>query len=132
MKIQALFCDDVRRDETGTFIVIGVYPGVIYVDPDPSSKNISNFVLITELEPGEHEARLMMTFHPDDGSDPQVLGDDILSLQGGDDAALVLSPSGLQLQVKGPGFLTLRLGMDGSEPSEICSLKVLVHIEEPR
>lgn len=126
MKVQALFCDEVRRDEIGTFIVIGVYPGVIYTELEPVTKLISNFVLITDLDPGEHKARLMMVFQPDDGGEPTVAADEILSLEGGEDSALVLSPKGLPLRVQGPGFLELRFGLDDREPTEICSLKVLV------
>ncbi|OMQ42073.1 hypothetical protein [Ensifer sp. 1H6] len=133
VKIQALFCDHVRRDAEGTFILIGVYPGIIFLEKD-LGKTVNNFIQINDLPAGKHKVRLHVTFEPKNGGDLVTMAKQSTSIHGEDDMdqiAVVLTPMGLELGMEEEGKIRLFIGIDDDDEIEVASLVVKLFEHDP-
>src|SRR3546814_898006 len=62
----ALFCDDVRREETGKFIFIGVYTNGLVVPRYPVSIHLAFFIHATHERAGELPFEFRVMYLPGD------------------------------------------------------------------
>lgn len=106
-----VFCDDIRQEVTGKFLLIGVYasdlvPGVI-----PSTFPMGMFVRLHGLPPGTHQFRLTVAF---------VEGATVFEQEGAadintPDLPMVLIFSGFPVHVERHGILQVRLKVAGCD-----------------
>lgn len=125
VKIQALFCDDIRRDSEGTFILIGVYPGIVFLEKDVE-KTLSNFIQLTEIPQGEHKVRLHVTFEPSESAKPVTMAKQSTSISSENQLAVVLTPMGLELGMEEDGKIRLFISIDDEDEREVASLTVKI------
>lgn len=123
--IQALFCDDMRRDDQGTFILIGTHPGIIFLEQG-TEKSVGNYIQVSELPVGEHKMRLRVVFEPEDGGKTVILAKQSTSVSIETPMPFVVTPTGLRLALETDGVIRLFIGIDEEDDQEITSLKVRV------
>ena len=64
-----VFCEDIRREFDGRHMLLGVYPGIIFVGHS-ATVQVSNHIYITGLEPGQYSFKLKAVFENDDSEYP--------------------------------------------------------------
>ncbi|MDQ0558670.1 hypothetical protein QO004_000445 [Rhizobium mesoamericanum] len=124
VKVQALFCDDVRRDENGPFILIGVHPGSILVEPAPAKKSLDNWIQISGLNAGKYSLRLRVVL--DEESDTRVLANQMTEINPKENSSVILAPTGLAVSTASGGMLRLLMTVDDGEEEEIARVAVRV------
>lgn len=62
----AIVCDDIRREDNGKQIMIGVYTGDILVNTFPSNINLSFWIHLAVIEAGSAEIEVRVVLEPDD------------------------------------------------------------------
>lgn len=125
LRTTALFCDDARRDEFGSFTIVGAYAGVINLVPSRKNRKIGNFITIENFPTGQYEVRFIVQFTPDKGGETEILVDQYRTIEGDPDAAMVLNPMGLPLLMEEDGILALNMTINGGEPLELCRVQIL-------
>lgn len=58
----AIICDDVRREDNGKFILIGVYGSSILLPHFPASLTLCALIALDVLEPGEFSFEMRIKF----------------------------------------------------------------------
>lgn len=61
--VHALFCDDIRQEMSGKFILIGVYSGEMNVNNGPTTLPLSMWVDITGLPAGKQKLNFTVRKH---------------------------------------------------------------------
>lgn len=131
VRTTALFCDDARRDEYGTFVLVGVYAGVINIQRGKKDVKVGNYIAIENLPDGEHEVRFEVSFTPEETEEPRVLADQTVTLEGEADTTLVIAPMGLKLALEDDGMIRLHWTRGDSPKEELCKLRVnLIDVDE--
>lgn len=124
--IQALFCDDMRRDEQGTFILVGVYPGIIFLEKSVE-KSVGNYIQVSALPVGDHKMRLRVIFEPEGGGKTLILAKQSTSVSiEKTSMPFVVTPTGLRLALETNGVIRLFIGIDEEDDQEVTSLKVKI------
>jgi hypothetical protein len=59
----AVFCDDIRQEVTGKFILVGVYGDELNMNTGPGTLPISIWLQLFGVEPGDHKARISFRKH---------------------------------------------------------------------
>lgn len=131
VKVTAVFCDDVRADDRGTFILVGVYPGLLTLEDNDKSKRIANWIQICGLPNGTHEVGFKIEFKTDEEPETSVLAKHAIEIEVNQDLAVILKPSGL-LVPREKGTLTLLISIPGEEEYEIASLQVRISKEKDK
>lgn len=57
-----IFCDDIRREDNGKALLIGVYTGDLVVQDLPTKLRLSAWVRLTGMDRGKHDIRLRFDF----------------------------------------------------------------------
>lgn len=120
-KISVVFCDDIRREDNGKHLLIGVYSGDLIPGQIPSRFFICMLARVQGLN-GHHHIRLQV-LSPDGSVAVEI--DDNLELDGTADGfplAIVQIP----ILVEGPGDIIAQLAIDGGEMNEIGSLRIFI------
>ncbi|EBA17408.1 hypothetical protein RSK20926_06717 [Roseobacter sp. SK209-2-6] len=60
--VQIVFCDDIRREDNGKLLFVGVYPEDLVPSALPSNILMSVWISIKELSVGVHKMRLRFDF----------------------------------------------------------------------
>ena len=112
-----LFCDDIRREETGKLIVIGVYTGGIST-VFPSTSPLSYLVQVSGLDIGHHSLDFVI----------EAPGGYRVDFNGGveivnPEAPVFISLQGAPMQYKEAGRLSFQLIFNG-EQKEIAHLMI--------
>lgn len=122
---RGFFCDDIRTEMNGKYLLIGLYPGSLITYFPNAFVTLATFVEIDGLALGAHEVSLSVRY-TGDGFDNQI-GDVKLNVTIVDDTmpAYVI-PNGLTLHATHNGRLKLFVGIDGNDAMECCNIKVTV------
>ncbi|MDF1599684.1 hypothetical protein PZ895_07830 [Mesorhizobium sp. YIM 152430] len=123
MKIRAetVFCDDVRLENTGKHILIGVYGSDIVPGVMPANLGISLWTRVYGLAKGKHHFHMVLS-GPTGRSKFEATGDtDITS----SDAPAVFAMAGLPVEVPSAGEITVTYAFDGGPTIEAGKIRVL-------
>ena len=119
IEARTVFCDDIRREDSGKMILIGVYAEDLIPGTIPSTFPLSFWIVvnggkidkgkltISILQPGGNEFKL-------DGQIGEVPAD----------ANTSLVFTGLPMQISEPGLIKVQLTFDNNKPIEAGSLIV--------
>lgn len=110
LTISAVFCEDIRQEQSGQFTLIGVYPGVAFLDHD-ETEYFANWIKIDGLKPGRHQLRFKAEFEDSNGQN--VFADREIEVDSPDaESALILTPTGLAISAEHSGWLSLLISID--------------------
>lgn len=110
-----VICDDVRREDTGKWFLIGVYSKDIAVERVPTKISLSIWIEIDYLQPGELDFSFQATHQPTGMELWTVTGRaEVKAPERGE--AIVMA--GLPLQIDAEGTLELRARL-GSEAWQV-------------
>lgn len=118
-RFTVFFCDEVRQEITGKHFMIGVYSGDLIPAQSPGSFLLSALVRVQGLK-GEHHFHMRLLSPT--GSVAMEIEDDVNLPEEAD--AFPITFGGARIEVAGPGFITMEMSVDHSEPEVIASLKV--------
>ena len=119
--LQALICDDVRREFNGKEIIIGVYQDEIILEALPATIELSLWMRLKMPDDKDHPAE----FRAVDPQGTEVVRTPPLPLHAQrpqDQLSVVLPPAPLLL--KAPGRLSFQWRLVGGEWAEIVSIRV--------
>ncbi len=110
LTISAVFCEDIRQEQSGQFTLIGVYPGVAFVDHG-DTEIFANWIKIDGLSPGPHKLRFKAEFEDSHGQ--TVFADREIEVESPvTESALILTPTGLGITAENSGWLSLLISID--------------------
>lgn len=110
LTINAVFCEDIRQEQSGQFTLVGVYPGVAFVDHG-ETEIFANWIRIDGLNPGPHKLRFKAEFEDSEGQ--TVFADREIEVESPKaESALVLTPTGLGITAENSGWLSLSISID--------------------
>ncbi|MFK0384960.1 hypothetical protein [Agrobacterium sp. NPDC090273] len=110
LTISAVFCEDIRQEQSGQFTLVGVYPGVAFVDHG-ETEFFANWIKIDGLSPGPHQLRFKAEFEDSHGQ--TVFADREIEVESPtEESALVLTPTGLGITPEHSGSLSLSISID--------------------
>lgn len=106
---RTVFCDDLRREDTGKAILIGVYADDLVPNTLPTQFPLSIWVKVTGLDSGSYPFALRVSFP---GADKQAeIRGDIEVKKPNEATSFFLA--GLQARVTQPGLIKVELEVDG-------------------
>ncbi|MDL2410455.1 hypothetical protein PY650_33725 [Rhizobium calliandrae] len=108
----AIFCDDIRQEVTGKFILIGVYPGDLVPGRIPSSVPMGAMVRVHGLQKGVHEVEMVLTSPNGQRVIEEKSTFDLIESH----TPMVLIFAGFVMPIDGPGEITLSMKIAGEEP----------------
>lgn len=121
--VKALFCDDIRQEANGKFILIGVYSGEMNVGSGPASLMISTWLQISGLSAGLHILRFSARKHV--GSQRIELAKIEAELEVIEGSLPIAMPlQGLPMNVDSDCSISLSVSFDGTPEVLAGSLEV--------
>jgi hypothetical protein len=123
LKIEGIFCEDIRLESNLKHILIGVFSDEVIVHVAPSAINMALWARVHGLSTGLHEIKIE-AFYDADGDQTKFgeLGAELDVLRG--DRATVVSTPPLTFTVAKTGVLRYFITFDNGEPQEAGSLFV--------
>lgn len=115
-----IFCDDIRREDNGKVILIGVYGSDLVPGAVPSSFAISLWFRIANLSTGNHDFRFRIV-GPDGKAEFGIDGQTTIMP---DAQPALFAFSGLPVQVAGYGDIIAYISFDSGDDIEIGRLPV--------
>jgi hypothetical protein len=119
----AFFCDDVRREDTGKFIFIGVYTAALVVPKFPASVHLTFFVHGRQSGVGRTPFSFRVVYMPGDlevlSMSATAVAEQVDSEEGAFDFSL-----GFGFQAQRDGHLSLQLSQDQGPWEELETLLV--------
>lgn len=123
IRAHAIFCDDIRIELNGKFILIGVYTGGLTVHETPQVFGLATFIEIDGLPIGKHHVRPAVEFY--DGNETVHVGSLDLMVEVVDEQTpAILFPTGLEVHIQSAGTLRLELSVNGEAPISAGVLRV--------
>ena len=119
---EAIFCDDIRVEDNGKFILIGVYGSDLVPGRMPNQFPLSIFVRATGLPVGPSKFRLEMVMPG--GKVTSVVEGEGFRDSNNTRPVIMVFPS-LHCEIEKYGDLVCRLSIDGAEPEEIGRLPIV-------
>lgn len=119
IEARTVFCDDIRREDNGKMILIGVYADDLIPGAMPSAFPLSLWISIKGERIGSD--RLTVTLSQPGGNQLKLNG------QIGEvpeDASASLIFSGLPIEIKEPGLIAVTLALGDNDPIDAGSLLV--------
>lgn len=116
-----VICDDIRREDNGKNMLIGVYSGSIIVSGFPANLSLAAWIRfeLAGVTPAKVDCRLL-------GNDDAVLGNiDQMTIQPGPSS---LALCGITAQLKESGSLTLQFRQEGGEWETAEAAQVVAQI----
>lgn len=110
VKADAIFCDDIRQENTGKFLFIGVYPGDLIPSTLPAAFPMAVFVRVYGMPAGKHPFAVKVL-----APGGRILLEQEDSMESSADAPIVLIFSGFAANIESPGDLNVRIIIDGQE-----------------
>lgn len=122
---RVIFCDDIRQESNGKFILIGIYQGTLLTQSMPLMVPMSTYIDVRDLTPGSHVCVINATYE----SDNETV--ELASLTSTIEVVDASFPSflvgrGMTLQAETPGKLHIMLSIDGSQPKIVDTLRVSI------
>lgn len=118
MKVSILFCDDVRIEQSGKHIVVGVYPADLVPPTIPSVITLAVYIRVEGLASGSHTFKLRLL--PPKEINPLVVEG---TGQNADDPVSIIV-AGLPLEIQEPGQLQARISFDEGKEFTIGELRI--------
>jgi hypothetical protein len=116
-----VFCDEIRQEITGKFLLIGVYPADLVLATMPAAFPMGMLIRVHGLEPGQHRFSINVAFA---GGETVFAQEDVAELSA-PDLPLILVFSGFLVPVKHPGFLEARIRVGGDDLTARGRIKVI-------
>lgn len=117
-RFDVIVCDQVRREDNGKFLLIGVYDQSIVL-LKPTDIFVSFYLRFFGLSDGKHS----LEFTVEGPLSNKVGGSGNLEVKGDDQAGSIVLPQ-LPLNVTGPGELTINITFDDEEPVQVLKLEI--------
>jgi len=114
LSFETIFCDDIRQEANGKYMLVGVYPIDLVPGPLPATFSLSMFVKVRGLIAGEHRFKAEL-FAP---------GEFKASVEGegkNEEGPVILAMPGLAITVQRYGQIELRISFDDG-PFEIAGI----------
>lgn len=119
----AIFCDDIRREHNGKFILIGIYQGSLVTRGFPIAPQLATYVDIRGVPEGVHKFDIRAEYESDgETMDVATLTNHVDVTDG--DLPTIIQGSGMDLAVEKPGTLKIWLSVDDDKSRLIDSLRV--------
>ena len=130
IKASAIFCDDIRIEQSGKLILIGVYSGAINVR-DVTEVELNCLVQMSGVSKGNHSLRVLCSLVDADGDKNTILNGvaELEVEEGADSGNFPIPPIRIPTERSGQ-VVVLEVGVDDDELSEIATLQVRVHQPE--
>lgn len=107
---RVVFCDDIRREDNGKAILIGVYTGDLIPGVLPANLPLSLWIDIRDVPIGHHN--LVITLELPGGGKISVPGElDVVEA----DKPITLMFVGLPAQINEPGLIRVLIDISGTE-----------------
>lgn len=114
---RTIFCDDIRTEASGKYILIGVYPGHLLMASEAPFVVLSTYIEIAGLSRGAHRVQLQVKF--DNYSTREIVANGDFHLEMHQpELPGILYPTGLQFPVNSDGTLILEMLVDEREHIE--------------
>lgn len=128
MKAFTIFCDDIRLENSGKHLLIGVYTSKLVVPELPWNATLATWVSLSGLGSGTHSIQFIVEYVTADST--RVIGDvsSELTIEQ-PDVQTILSPTGLAVPIDAEGFIRLLVKIDGAEGVDAGRLKVGLYQE---
>ena len=112
--IEAVFCDDIRREESGKLILVGVYPKALSVEEFPNTLELSLWVKINKSFQPPYSFKVEVIANEDilHTVEPTFTEDD------GSGSAQVLM-IGMPVKLMRPGHIGVTVSGEGGEIGQI-------------
>ena len=114
VSVQTVFCDDIRREENGKFILIGAYAQEIMLGMLPVRIPMSVWLRLSGVEPGTHQFEYKILLP--NGS-AIVFTNEFNTAENMDFASLTFG--GMTMDLSAEGLITTTLQIDGGEVMEL-------------
>jgi hypothetical protein len=125
----ALFCDDVRTEESGKHILVGVYPGDLVPRRLPITVRLAVWIrLFRDMPVGNHSFEVRLRTETSVQSLTATL--DILEVMTSDMPYVFAMPP-TSVRLSEPGTLTCTIAFDGEEPTTLGSLLIRAPEDHP-
>lgn len=124
VKISAVFCEDIRQEIDGRHMLLGVYPGIIFVSRNDSVL-VSHHIQITGLDVGSYTSS-MRVIHEANGA-TRTLSSIDFDVQVESHYPVILTPMGMTVDSRyGDGLLKLFVTIDDQPEVEVESVVIEV------
>jgi hypothetical protein len=118
------FCDDIRQEMNGKFILIGVYTGEMLLFASPTNLSMATFIELYGLPLGGAQIRLAVRF--EDGHETVSLGETYMALDmHRPGLPVVMAPTGLPFYSDRNGKLIVSLAVNAGEARDIGELAIV-------
>ncbi|MFB2549985.1 hypothetical protein [Ensifer soli] len=125
-----IFCDDVRTEDNGKLLLIGVYSANVEFFVSPAQTHLTTWVRFYGITAGEHTVALSGYYHV--GSNKQYLGTSKFSFEVMDGALpLAVATRGMPLFASERGKLVVMAKVDSEEEFEAGYIDVIFHTLSP-
>lgn len=122
---RVIFCDDIRQETNDKFLLVGVYQGALVSARVPVSVSLSTYMDIRGFPSGRHVCSVTALYEMED--DVLDLGNLTTTVDVRDgELPTILIGGGMNLVADKPGHVRILLGVAGSEPKLVDSLKVMI------
>jgi hypothetical protein len=115
--LAALLCDDIRREASGKFIVIGGYDTAMVLEDFPFEGKIAILLIVELLEEGETLIDVELSYPDADGMRRKIVmrgGGEAVDLQGQKEVAMIELTS-LPFKIHEPGEIQVSARIDGGD-----------------
>lgn len=102
IKVQTIYCDDIRKEENGKLIFIGVYTGDLVPESFPAQLSLCSWSRLEGIAEGDH--RLTLRLNCPDGSRQDQVGQ--IKVTNADEFVSIVT-SGMPIRAEGPGIIRL-------------------------
>lgn len=122
----AVLCDEIRKEDSGKLILIGVYSGDVMLKSFPGKVALAAYVLGEALGQGEATIELKYSFKPLSGKSKNILLRGRLSVDRLDQTREFTSPiSRVPIEFTEPGTLSLDYRLDNGRWRNILRKNVI-------
>lgn len=117
-RVDAVFCDDIRQEDNGKHILIGVYPNDIMLPEFPIQVRLSLWARVRDVTPGTRKFRMRLATPRSGGLEHSG------ELAIDQDGTLIAVFIGMPLSFDAPGEMCAYLSIDGEEEFRLTTLLV--------
>lgn len=109
--VDAIFCDEIRQEVTGKFLLIGVYPGDLVPPVIPTKFPMAMMLRVHGLPAGNHEFEFVLK---SPNGEPAIGQKDFFYVADSQ-SPMVMIFSGFAMTVEGPGEIIASVKVAGKE-----------------
>lgn len=121
--VTAVVCDDIRREDNGKEILIGVYTTDLRLQGYPAQIPVSVWILLEGTLAKEHKFTVQIAVP---GNPNAVFGQGTLESPGHVNGRSSIAIRGALLTIVGPGELTVKVALGNDKPKVVATLPILL------